>query len=511
MALRLSGLASGMDTEGIVSELMKAQNLKKTKIQNKITKAEWKQEKWKTLNSKIYSLYTGSLSKLRMQGNFNTKKVSSADENTVSVTGSSSAAEGTHSVKILQLASSQFVTGSVIPDVDSKAVGYDTTLTSLGMTAGADNKITITAGNRKPKTITITEKTTIADLTSAFKDAGLNASYDTVQKRFFISSKASGVENAFTITTSGDVDLTKVGLNTITKDTNPDDAVSVVGGGNMTLIQPMDSKIIYNGVSITSSSNQVSVNGLNLTLKAVTGEDKAISLNVTNDVDSVYNMIKDFVKTYNEMLTAMNEAYNADKADGYDPLTDEEKEKMSDDQIEKWESKIKDSLLRRDDNLGSLINTIRTGLSGAVKIDGKSYALSNFGIKSSNYTEKGLLHINGDSDDSLVSASSNDLREALENDPDTVMKVFNELADNLYSSLTKSMRSSSLRSALTLYNDKEIANNIKDYKSDLKEMESRLKNMEDRYYKQFSKMEAAMSKMNSQSANLAAMLGTGSN
>jgi flagellar hook-associated protein 2 len=519
MAIRLSGLVSGMDTESIVSELMKAQNLKKTKIQNKITTSEWKQEKWKDLNSKIYSFYTGSLSKMKMQGSFNTKKVSSSDESKVTVTANTTAAEGSHTLKILQLAKSQFVTGDVIPDINSKAVGTDTKLVDLGMTAGDTNKITITAGSKTPKVYTITDKSTIADLTTALKDAGLNASYDTAQKRFFISSKESGTANAFTITTAGSVDLSKVGLSTITKDTNPDDAITVVGGGKMTVVQPSDAKIIYNDVAITSSSNQISVNGLTLTLKGLTDnmgtpdntdDDEAVSLNVTSDVDAVYNMVKDFVKSYNEVLKAMNDTYNAEKADGYEPLTDEQKESMSDDQVEKWETKIKDALLRRDNNLGSLINTMRSTFSESVEIDSKDYSLANFGITSVNYTEKGQLHISGDADDSLVSGSSNKLKEALTNDPDKVMKVINGLTDKLYTSLTKSMKSTTIRSALTLYNDKEIANNINDYKEDLSELEKKLQDMENRYYKQFSAMESAMSKMNSQSSSMASMLGTSS-
>ncbi|NLL73636.1 MAG: flagellar hook protein, partial [Clostridiales bacterium] len=77
MAMRLSGLVSGMDTESIIRELMNAERLKTRKVENKITTTEWKQEKWSALNSKIYSFYTDQLSKLRMAGSFSVKKASS--------------------------------------------------------------------------------------------------------------------------------------------------------------------------------------------------------------------------------------------------------------------------------------------------------------------------------------------------------------------------------------------------------------------------------------------------
>jgi flagellar hook-associated protein 2 len=239
-----------------------------------------------------------------------------------------------------------------------------------------------------------------------------------------------------------------------------------------------------------------------------TSDDETISLSVSNNTQEVYDMVKNFIKTYNELLTEMNDSYSAASSRGYDPLTDEEKESMSDTQIEQWEDKIKVSLLRRDDTLSSLISTVRTSMSESVSVDGKKYSLSSFGITSINYNEKGKLHINGDEDDSLVSTSKNDLMTALTENPDTVMKVFNELGSKLYSTLTDKMSSTTLRSALTFYNDKEMAKTVTNYKEDLTEVEKKLQNMEDRYYKQFAAMETAMAKMNSQSSSLASMLGT---
>ena len=80
MPIRMTGLISNLDTEGIIKELMGAQNLKKTKIENKITKLEWKQEKWKELNTKIYKLYTDSLADMKTEGTYLTKKASSSNE-----------------------------------------------------------------------------------------------------------------------------------------------------------------------------------------------------------------------------------------------------------------------------------------------------------------------------------------------------------------------------------------------------------------------------------------------
>lgn len=514
MAVRMSGLVSNLDTDSIIGALMSVQKFKKTKLENNITKLEWRQDKWKALNTKLYSFYTDNLSKMRLQSSFSTKKVSSSDETTATVTASNAAPEGTHTLKVKQLASAQFVTGDKLTtDENAKVISTATKLTDLNMTAG--NTISVTAGTTT-KTLEVKAETTVADFLNTLKEAGLNASYDTTQKRFFLSSKESGYANAFSLTATNASELTGLGLSEITKTDAGGGVYNVSGGSNIKLISPQDSIYYYNGVQFTGSSNNVSINGLTLTLKSTTSgldtvseaDDEVVSLNVTNDTEAVYSMVKNFVTKYNELLKEMNTGYYADTAKGYEPLTEDQKKAMTDDEVTKWETKIKDSLLRKDDSLGSLINSMRSKLGASVTVDGKQYALSSFGIKtSSDYTERGLLHIDGNTEDALVANNDDKLKTALSQDPDTVMKVLNKIADNLYSSMQDSMKSTSLRSALTFYNDKEIKKNLTDYKSDLKDYEEKLQNMENRYYKQYSAMETTLSKMNSQSSNLASMLG----
>lgn len=488
--LRLTGLASGMDTDFIIEQLMKAHRLKATKIENKITTTEWKQEKWKELNSKIYSFYTNQLSKLRFQSSFLTKKAVSSNQNKVEVTAGTNAADGTHIIKVKQLASAQFMTGDKINKAN---ISLSTKLTDLDIDASSNPTITIKIGEQSTE-FTIDENKTVGDFVNALKKAGLNANFDTVHNRFFISSKESGKENEFTITSSSPEILEKLGL-----------------GSKASVVDAQDAEIVYNGVTLTSSSNNFTVNGLTLILKETTAVDEQISITVSNNTEAVYNMVKDFVKAYNELITEFNKAYYADSARGFDPLTDEEKEKMTDEQIAKWESKIKDALLRRDNTLGSLITTFRDILSDSVSINGKKYSLSSFGIVTGDYSEKGLLHISGDSDFASVALSENKLMDALNNNPDEVMQVLSKLASDLYNTLTEKMKSTSLSSALTVYNDKELAKQITDYKSELKRMEDRLSELEEKYYRQFSAMESALAKMNSQSSFLMSMLGMNNN
>ena len=77
---------------------------------------------------------------------------------------------------------------------------------------------------------------------------------------------------------------------------------------------------------------------------------------------------------------------------------------MSDEEVEKWEGKIKGALLRRDSTVGSLLSSMKNAMQSSVVVDGKKFNLSTFGIQTSkDYTEKGLLHIWGAPDDETSS------------------------------------------------------------------------------------------------------------
>ena len=279
-------------------------------------------------------------------------------------------------------------------------------------------------------------------------------------------------------------------------------------------IDGCDAEITLNGIKYTGSSNSFSVNGLNITAQVVTGDGdaNAISITTATDTQGIYDKIKDFLSQYNSLINEITSLYNADSAKGYDPLTDDEKDAMSDTEVEKWEQKIKDSLLRRDDNLESLMSVMTSAMSGAVEVNGKKYYLSNFGIKTLGYlkapkNQQNAYHIDGDEDDANSSGNADKLMTAITSDPDTVINFMQGLASNLYTAVHKKMQSSSLSSIYTVYNDKEMASEYSDYTSIIKKWEQKLEDKEDYYYKKFSSMETALSKLNSQTSSLSSLFG----
>lgn len=699
MPIRMTGLTSGLDTESIVNQLMSAQRTKQTKVENKKQKLEWKQEIWKGLNTKIYGFYKDSLSKMKYSSNYSTKKASVSDSTKLTATAGTNAAAGSYKVEINKIASAQYVTSGKLSYKDSSGntntATTSTKLSDLGMSSGTVLKLEV---GDKSSALEVKDDTTIKDFVDFCSNAGLNATFDEKQQRFFLSSKDSGEENSFKLSANGyssdgqtivnnlndavgltnltsdqkktynsivygaiasnkeissddittlqtlakssadaeanskatvfyrakleknytlsdedakaiedkynandtltnedkataiqkekdekkkaDIDkqmatdeskaaITKLVESGITAQnvsdaglddasqytfeskterdnvakeavnnavtaynkvaskgiTSTNSALAALGLQNidgsavsessnplgMVVTEASDTKIVYNGATLTSNNTSIEVAGVTLNLLGTTAAGETVNVTVSNDTSAVYDNIKEFITEYNSILKTMNTYYGAASASSYEVLTDDQKKAMSDDEVDKWNTKIKDSLLRRDSTLNSLISTLKTDMMGTVTAsNGKTYSLANLGITTSskNYSEGGLLHIKGDEDDDEFADSTNTLMQMLEEDPDTVKEVLSGLASNLYDSLNKKMGTTTLSSALTFYNDKEMASQLSDYKKEISDWESKLSDMEEKYYSQFSAMETALAKIQSQQNTLSSYLGS---
>ena len=229
-------------------------------------------------------------------------------------------------------------------------------------------------------------------------------------------------------------------------------------------------------------------------------------------MDGLYDKIKGVLKEYNELINEMTKLYNADTAKGYEPLTSEERDALSDSEIEDWEKKIKDSLLRRDDTLNSLINSMTSSMLQTYQSGDQKYSFSSFGIHTlgvlySDDNEQNALHIDGDKDNALVSGNADKLMKALMDDPDGVVGFMQGWADSLYTTINKKMQSSSMSSFNVVYNDKEMAREYSDYTTTINKWEQKLQDIEDSYYKKFAAMESALAQLQAQQSNLASMLG----
>lgn len=277
-------------------------------------------------------------------------------------------------------------------------------------------------------------------------------------------------------------------------------------------IEGQDAVIKLNGATFTSSTNTFEMNGLTLTIHKEAKDP--ITLTTEQDTSGIYDTIKNFIKKYSELINEMDKLYNAESASKYEPLTKEEKEALSDTEVEEWEKKIKESLLRRDTTLSSVSSALKTVMlqTSIPGKDGKNITLSYFGIETLGYfkakdNEKSAYHINGDPDDADVKNYEDKLKTAIATEPDTVIKFFKELANNLYDTLEDKMAKTDYSSSFTVYNDKQMALELKEYDSKIKKEQDKLNDYIDRWYDKFSQMEVALSKLNSKESSLSSLFG----
>ena len=154
MPIRITGLTSGLDTESIISALVSSYNYKTNKYKKAQTKLSWKQDAWKSLNTKIYSLYS-SVGSMKLSTAYNLKSTTVSD----STKAGNNAPTGTQQLNIIKVAQAGYLTGAQL----SSKTTTSTTLAELGYTGG-DAKINLTKGDGTTKEITLTQGSTVGDV-----------------------------------------------------------------------------------------------------------------------------------------------------------------------------------------------------------------------------------------------------------------------------------------------------------------------------------------------------------
>lgn len=500
MTLRVTGLASGLDTESIISELVSVNSYKVASLQKEQTKLSWKTDAWKAMNTKVYSFYTNTLSDLRFSSSYSTRKTTVSNSSVATVKTSSKAANTVQTMRVEQMAKAGYLTGGII---SGDATG-STKLSQLDPSLeGQSGKIGLKIGNGETVELEITEETTIQDVVDKLKENGLNASFDEKNGRMFISSAETG--EAYDFAMEGlDENGTKA-LKALKIDAGSPDSEAIK-------IDGQDAVIYLNHARFESDSNTFEVNGLTINVMEETG-DKEVTLTTGVDTEGMYNTIKNFLTQYNELMESMLSSYNADSSSGYAPLTSDEKQAMTESEIDEWEKKIKDSLLRRDETLGSTISAMNDIMNKGVEMsDGSMLYLFDFGINTPGYfnaeaNKRNSFHIDGDKDDAVSSKNEDKLMAAINADPDAVASFFQELSSTLYTKLTDLMGTSDYSSAYTLYNDKQMKEEYNDYTSLIAQAEIDLNEKMDKYYQKFAAMESAMAKLQNQQNSLSNLLG----
>ncbi|MED4129037.1 flagellar filament capping protein FliD [Shouchella miscanthi] len=312
--------------------------------------------------------------------------------------------------------------------------------------------------------------------------ANVTAFFDEHQKTFVLTSKSTGTFNRDEkeLTFGGSLFTSTFGLN------------EVKNGQN--------AQFTLNGLETERRENIFSVSGMTITLKDTTNQ--AITLTASTDVDSIYKTITSFVNEYNELIDFMNGKVNERYYRDYDPLTDEERDSLSEAEAKRWDERAQSGLLRNDSLLQTSLNQLRSSLYKPISTGGAFTHLSQIGITTTrDYADGGKLEINEDK-----------LRQAIENDPEAIFTLFNGnqetegLAQSMRRDLQRSMSSIARRAGgsegFHEAHQFTIGQQTRTIDQQLSNFERRLEQKEARYWRQFTAMERAMQMANQQSESL---------
>lgn len=507
--MHISGLASGMDIDKMVSDLMKAERMPLDKLYQKKQILEWQRDDYRSMNTLLQDLDNYIFNNLTLQSSMSKKKVTSSNEGVVSATANASAANISTNINVAQIATS--ATWISVNRVDSITVDTDTTLT-IRVTNGDGNP---PATN--PVTITVKAGATLDSVISQLNNdpnLGVTVFRDTQTGKIVITKKDTGSKASLVIEDANTAAFfrDKLGFATALEgyelgDTDHNGVVDTNDAG--VKIAGTDAQFTINGLTTSRSTNTFTINGVTYTLKS-TG---SATVTTSTDTDAVFNAIKGFVDKYNDTIDKINAKLKEERYRDYPPLTDEQKQAMTDKQIELWEEKAKSGLLRGDSILSSGLSKMRMDLY--TKVEGSNITsgfsqLAEIGITTSpNYLDGGKLIID-----------ETKLREKIQENPDAVYRLFNNdstnysekgIARRLRDTIKDTIGKIEQKAGNTLSTNQQFAigRDLNDINDQIKRFEDHLKDVEDRYWREFTAMEEAINNANSQAAYLMNAFGGG--
>jgi len=615
---RITGLASGIDTENMIKDLMKAESAKKVKVEEEKQLVEWEQESYRDISKMLTEYKNNNFDILSPQTNFRsptmfadfTSSIMSGgvESDAVTVTGNANVSKLSHTIdSIDRLATKDLyegtsklktnIVGTSVVDIatvnnsigtdnnDTFVVNFDGVSKSITLDGGygdqqaliddinakisdvfgsgkitvsdtnADNQLEITAAPGHQTTLITSDDNILSNLGFTSGDSDYIKSSSTLADAFGI---AAGTAINFDINGVSDFGITSDDtLREMIDKVNESDAgvtmsyselsgkiniqsnetgevnkinftdtdgflfgklnIGVDGGPS---VAAEDASFSIDGVSTTRSSNDFTIDYANYSLKQE-GIVNPIEVKLSPDTDGLVEKITGFVDKYNEIIETINGKLDEKKYYDYKPLSDEEKESMTEDDIELWEEKAKSGLVGSSNELQSITSRMRTLIYEP--IEGLDISLRDIGIEtSSNYKENGKLIINED-----------ELKESINNNYGKVVDLFTRsseieysdganrsqrtaqsgIANRIYDVLQDNIRTirndsgkkgvllekAGIIGDVTEFNN-TLNNEIKQYDDRIDDLIEYLSDKEDYYYQMFAQMEKAMTEMQSQSS-----------
>ena len=386
----------------------------------------------------------------------------------------------------------------------SNKISSGSTLSDLGFKPEADGTYKLNINGTE---ISLDKKSTISSMMSAVNKsaAGVTMTYSSLTNSFTLESKEFGGAGKVEV---GDTSLGRsLGL--------------VDDNGTVGASEGQNAIFEINGQEVYLNDNTYTLDGNTFTFNDNMTIGETYTVNIAKDSTTVKDALKKFVESYNKLIDDVygyigKSPAKDDDGNTYEPLTNAEKDEMSEDEITKWEEKAKQGVLYNDSTVSTVMSQMRSALYTSVTLDdGSKFGIYNLGIKtSSEWSEHGKLQIDEDAFD-----------KAFENNEDAIIKLFTDSDTGMMKKLNsvidgavKSSGAANTRGTLVRKAgkaDSSVTTDSTIYKEMVK-MQDRLKELQDRYdtkeeywWKVFTNMETAMADLNSQTSYISSYLGTG--
>jgi flagellar hook-associated protein 2 len=447
---RTGGIVSGLDTHTLIKQLMEIERQPLKLVETRQRSYRLRKDLWNEVNTSLLSLKTKA-KELTNSSIYTVKSAASSDETVLTAVAQSTASSGTYEIEVIKLAKSHKVASDRQSD-SSSALGLIGEFTIKNGTSEAVINV--------EETHSLSD---IRDLINNAADLGITASI--VDNTLILKRNETGATELTFEDTDGI--LENLGI------------LDNAGNIKNELQQAQDAQFKVDSLTIYRSTNEISdvIEGVTLNLKTI-GHS---FLEVKTDVETIYKKIEDFVKQYNSTIELINT-------------------RLSEEAVKEPKSELEErrGLLRGDINLITIKSSLRNIIYDVVSGLDVYTHISHIGVKttSENFGKSGKLVID-----------EAKLKEAIENDPEAVAKLFSEKEAGIAVKIEKQLN------FLTRYGDGIITNKIKsfdtiiaDYDKQIENFEYRLEQIEKNLWSKFTAMEKALNTLYNQSSWLAVQL-----
>ncbi|MDQ0298239.1 flagellar hook-associated protein 2 [Salibacterium salarium] len=493
--MRMTGLASGMDIDSMVTQMMNAERIKVDRMEQDKTWVEWQREDLRSMNSQFQSFRPSSTDAIFSKSTFTGSVATSDNEDVATASASSDANEGTYTISnISQLATaaSKGSTGDIADDLASDAELHN--IRDFDIAENTDFTFEISTADGS-KEFTMNSSDSMQDVVDKVNNSelGLNAFYDEETRQFSMMRSETG-------------ELRNDGSDEISIET---DNAGFIGSLNLGAEDVQNAQFELNGMAMEKASNSFEVNGLDINLKSTSANP--VNIEVGQDKATAKEAIMNFVDDYNELIADANEKTMETRNRDYEPLTDTQKDEMSEKEIEQWEEMARSGTLRNERSVSNALTQMRQDFSENVDStnqDSDMTDMTDIGLETGDWRTQGLIEVD-----------EAKLDKALEKDADAVYEMFNadggthaeqgiarRLRDTVGDAVDSMSRRAGNENSITDQSH-TMGKEIERISDRIESFEERLADKEQRYYAEFTRMETAIQRNNSQMQQMQSAMG----